>query len=119
METYINQSETEEIHECASCGQKFEQPIRAELHAGSVTEEYYACPRCLTKVGEVGHERREAIDETEEEAELPVEETVIVEKEKTEETQDCSYYLGYLRKREKGTPIPEGCFTCSKMIECI
>jgi len=81
-------------------------------------KEYYACPRCLSKVGEVERERRVEADEIEEEEELPVEETSTVEMGKTEETQGCPYYLGYLRKRQKGTAIPEGCLTCTKMIDC-
>jgi len=122
METAINQSRTGETCECPSCRQKFEQPVLAELRSGTATEQYYACPRCLTKVGEAEHEKRATTEEAHEEqdAELPVEETAVtvVEKEKAEETQSCPYSLGYLRKREKGTPIPEGCFTCSRMIEC-
>jgi DNA-directed RNA polymerase subunit RPC12/RpoP len=119
VETPINQSQTEKTYECTSCNQKVEQPILAQLHSGTTTEEYYACPRCLTKVGEPERDNKAKADEVEEEAALPVEEATIVVAEKTEETQICPYHLGYLRKREKGAPIPEDCFTCSKMIECI
>lgn len=122
MERNPNQTDPEETSICANCGEEFQQPLLAELHSGSIIEEYYACPRCLTKVGEVEHERRAEAEATEEaeEAEMPVEEASVVEVVKVEETQQsCPYHLGYLRKREKGSPIPEGCFTCSKMIECI
>ncbi len=120
METTINQSRTEDVCECPSCGTKFNQPLHAEFRSGTTTEEYYACPRCLTKVGEVEHERSAIVDEEQEEAALPIEESAPVVEEKTaEETPSCPYSLGYLRKRAKGSPIPEGCFTCSRMIECI
>jgi hypothetical protein len=115
------QSETKENSSCNICGEEFKKPLLAELHSGSIIEEYYACPRCLTKVGDVEHERKAEADEAlEEEAELPleVEETPNVETGKTEETQTCPNYMGYLRKRQKGTPIPEGCLTCTKMIDC-
>jgi DNA-directed RNA polymerase subunit RPC12/RpoP len=117
VERNLNQSELEETL-CASCGEEFERPLLAKLHSDSMIEEYYACPRCLSKVGEVKLERRKEADEIEEE-ESPGEETLNAETVKTEETQSCPYYVGYLRKRQKGTPIPEGCLTCSKMIECI
>jgi hypothetical protein len=69
----------------------------------------------------VEHGRKAEADEAlDEEAELPleVEENPNVETGKTEETQNCPHYLGYLKKRQKGTPIPEGCLTCTKMIDC-
>jgi hypothetical protein len=31
----------------------------------------------------------------------------------------CGQYFGYLNKRPKGTPIPETCLTCEKMVECM
>jgi DNA-directed RNA polymerase subunit RPC12/RpoP len=117
-----NPSETdpEDISVCANCGEEFQQPLLAELHSGSIIEEYYACPRCLTKVGEVEHERRAEAEEEAEENAAPMEEIPTIEAVKVEEPQqNCPYYVGYLRKREKGSPIPEGCFTCTKMIECI
>lgn len=119
MERNLNQPNSEETSQCAVCGEEFDQPLIAELHSGSMIEEYYACPRCLTKVGEVNHERRMETEETEEEDDLPIEEPSNIEAAKTEEAPPCPYHLGYLRKRDKSTQIPEGCFTCTKMIECI
>ncbi len=122
METAINQPETETIQECPSCGQKFEQPIHAELHSGDATEEYYACPRCFTKVQEIEPEKVVTTSELEESVEVHEEKPEtreMHEVEKPEKTPGCSYYLGYLKKRDKSAEIPEGCFTCAKMIECI
>jgi DNA-directed RNA polymerase subunit RPC12/RpoP len=120
VERNPNQTDLEETSVCAHCGEEFQQPLLAELHSGSIIQEYYACPRCLTKVGEVEHERRTEAEEAAEEAEPVEEEAAVVEVAAVEEKQqNCAYHLGYLRKREKGSPIPEGCFTCPKMIECI
>ena len=120
MEINSNQTDTEETSVCAHCGEEFNQPLLAELHSGSIIEEYYACPRCLTKVGEVEHERHAEVEESEEEAEIPIEEAATIEVTRVEEEKpSCAFHLGYLKKREKGAPIPEGCFTCRKMIECI
>ncbi|MDH5494502.1 MAG: hypothetical protein OEY24_02205 [Candidatus Bathyarchaeota archaeon] len=37
---------------------------------------------------------------------------------KTEE-KECSHYLGYLATLPKGTPFPEECFGCRKVIQCL
>jgi hypothetical protein len=31
----------------------------------------------------------------------------------------CPHHLGYLSKLPKNTPIPEECFFCSRLVECI
>jgi hypothetical protein len=31
----------------------------------------------------------------------------------------CGQFFGYLNKRPKGTPVPERCLTCEKMVECL
>jgi len=120
MEKNSNQPDTEETSICTQCGEEFNQPLLAELHREGVIEEYFACPRCLTKVGEVEREtaaEEEAVDV--EEDEVPAEEPINAEEVKTEERQSCPYFMGYLKKREKGTSIPEGCLTCSRMIDCL
>ena len=121
MERNHNQTDPEETTVCNLCGEEYEQPVLAELHSGNIIEEYYACPRCLTKVGEVEHEHEKRADaeEIEEENEVPMEEVPAVESAKPDDVPPCPYHLGYLRKRDKAAPIPEGCFTCTKMIECL
>ncbi len=120
MEEDRNRTDQEDASKCAQCGEEYAQPLLAELHSGNMIEEYYACPRCLTKVGEVEHERAVEAEKVEKEEEAPAEEAATIEAEKVEETQpQCAYHLGYLKKRDKGSPIPEGCFTCPKMIECV
>jgi DNA-directed RNA polymerase subunit RPC12/RpoP len=102
---------------CDVCGEEFDQPLFAEITSGDHTEEYYACPRCLTKVREVESQQKAKVEEQEEEeqsAEIQHED----ESGKTEETPACPYHLGFLKKRQKNSPIPETCFTCNKMIEC-
>jgi hypothetical protein len=32
---------------------------------------------------------------------------------------ECSHFFGYLRKIPKNTPIPDGCFSCRQMVECL
>ncbi len=104
---------------CDVCGEEFKHPLLTELISRDHTEEYYACPRCLTKVGEV--ERREKIEADEADGEEELEVVEVQEENETAKPGDasaCPYYLGYLKKRQKNSPIPENCFTCTKMIEC-
>jgi DNA-directed RNA polymerase subunit RPC12/RpoP len=113
---------------CDICGEEFEHPLFAELISGDHAEEYYACPRCLTKVGEVERQERVAVEEVDEADVEEDEETALVEEvvelppqpeeAKPQDSSGCPYYLGYLKKRPKNEPIPENCFVCAKMIEC-
>jgi len=109
-------SETHESSRCNTCGEEFEAPLFAVVSSGYLLEEYYACPRCLSKVGVVERNKTVEVDETEEEdkkfQEIEVE-------DKMEEAVTCAHYLGYLKRRPKNTPIPEECLTCAKMIECM
>ena len=31
----------------------------------------------------------------------------------------CQHELGYLKKRDRGSPIPDECLICVKMIDCM
>ncbi len=33
-------------------------------------------------------------------------------------SSQCTYGFGYLRKRPRDAPVPDGCLSCSRMIEC-
>ena len=55
--------ETQDDAVCDVCGEEFEHPLMAELISGDDAEEYYACPRCLSKVGEVEHQEKIEIEE--------------------------------------------------------
>jgi hypothetical protein len=93
----------------------FDAPLLAMVFSDYLVEEYYACPKCLSKVRSV--ERREQVefDDVGEEANslgMEVEDAVA-------EEVGCAHHLGYLKSRPKNTSIPEECLTCSKMIECM
>ena len=48
---------------------------------------------------------------------------VELDKEKSDEvsekTDTCSHHIGYLKERELKQQIPEECFLCSRVIECM
>jgi hypothetical protein len=39
--------------------------------------------------------------------------------EKASSGAECDHFFGFLNKRTKGTPVPEHCLTCEKMVECL
>ena len=111
-------SETNETSKCDTCGEEFEAPLFAMVSSGYLLEEYYACPRCLSKVCTAERNNPVETEEEEEEEEAETIQNFKVE-DKTEDTVVCTHYLGYLKRRPKNTPIPEECLTCSKMIDCM
>ena len=38
---------------------------------------------------------------------------------KKEAPEGCNNFLGYLRARHKSTPLPDECFTCRRLIDCV
>ncbi|MEM2969108.1 MAG: hypothetical protein QXJ76_07385 [Candidatus Bathyarchaeia archaeon] len=116
-----NNSLLSETIRCTTCNKEFATPIFAVISSGYLIEEYYACPRCLSKVTKIEAGKTIEVEETEEEKqeEAPAQKLEIAIEEKREETFGCSHHLGYLKQRPKNTPIPEECLTCAKMIECM
>ena len=102
---------------CHACGEEYESPLFAEVLTGPIVEEYYACPRCLTKVKEAETTDTEENDEPAEEEQPETTSDSLVQK--ADDTSSCPHTMGYLKKRPKNSPIPESCFTCNKMIECM
>ena len=102
---------------CSTCGAEFEKPLLAMVSSGFLIEEYYACPKCLSKVGSFERPKNVEVDEVEEEKEEEFPEMTVADT--AEETEACAHHLGYLKRRPKNTPIPEECLTCSKMIDCM
>jgi hypothetical protein len=33
--------------------------------------------------------------------------------------QECVHHFGYLRNQPKGTPVPDECFGCRKILQCL
>jgi DNA-directed RNA polymerase subunit RPC12/RpoP len=98
---------------CEECGKVYEKPILANIISEGQTQEYYACPRCMTKVSETP----KTIQEPQPPAQtVQAKKTTTVEKEAV---AGCAHYFGYLRKREKDKSFPDECLTCSKMVDCL
>ena len=94
--------------ECDKCRMNFRKPILATVWSNGDVKSYYACPRCLSKV----HVKKKK------------ENVFLIRKaEKIKESHEnvvgCKHFFGFLKKRPKGSPIPDECLTCSRMIECL
>jgi DNA-directed RNA polymerase subunit RPC12/RpoP len=125
--------ETGERSKCETCGEEYGQPLLAENLSGSSPEEYYACTRCLSKVKPIAETKDTLELEEEPSMESPevdvnheleaeeVKETPVIPKSKIEVNiqSSCQHELGYLKKRDKSSPIPDECLICTKMIDCM
>ncbi len=104
---------------CENCGDRFEKPLFTTISSGQVLKEYYACPKCLSKIISVDVQKPKKVTQIENfKEELP--EAEIKEETKIEnKIIGCKNSIGYLKRRPKNSPIPEECFTCNKMIDCM
>jgi len=120
--------EMREHNRCETCGEEYEQPLLAENLSGSSLESYYACSRCLSRVAGIRKPSQAVVEE-----ESPAEETLASEevgeveeipnipkgKIEVNVQASCQHQLGYLKKRDRGSAIPDECLICTKMIECM
>ena len=106
-------STTDAASKCSTCGEEFKTPLLAMVTSGFKVEEYHACPKCLSRVALIENQKKTKVNEVEEE---PPKKEV---EDNKEEDVGCQHRFGYLKQRSKKDPIPEECFTCAKMIDCI
>jgi len=112
--------EASNYSKCQTCGEEIDRPIFAKVTLAHSTEEYIACPKCLSKM------QRTEMQEDPESDELATNESAgpinmeheKYQKEESTEDSTCPYQFGYLRKHQRNLPIPEECLICKKMIEC-
>jgi DNA-directed RNA polymerase subunit RPC12/RpoP len=104
------------------CGRSFDHPVELTVLSSNPAETYLACPYCMSRMD----------TKTEEEEQRPIRSVsatsriaAILKKEQDKLDQrgtdegNCSNGFGYLKKRPKGTPIPDECLVCEKMIQCL
>lgn len=116
---------------CIRCGKQFTKPIFAINNSPGLAEAYYACPSCLSKVEIRKEEKKPELKvEAKPEAQVqhetaPAEVKIETKAESKSENQAptpasiCAHYNGYLKNRPKNTPVPEECFTCTLMLDCM
>jgi hypothetical protein len=116
----------------SKCGKEIKESIFLTNLSVKPTEQYDACPYCLTKL--IPKTPAEPEEITPSEDEVPknvnvsgsqmlkkVEDLVLSSseiKEKVEGT-GCPQKFGYLANRPKDAPIPSECLLCPKMVDCM
>jgi len=102
------------------CGKNFDRPIELTVLSSNPVETYPACPYCMSRI-DIAEEEQKPTKNTL--TSLRIRTVLEKEQEKAEkkETDEikCSHGFGYLKKRSKGTPIPDECLLCQKMIQCL
>ncbi len=109
------------------CGKVFSEPLKlTNLSHRPRVETYYACPFCFSRI-----EIDEVLASTESaevkpKAEPEVAASPLKERRNekiTDETNttasECPHQFGYLKSRSKGEAIPDRCFTCEKILQCM
>jgi len=91
------------------CRKVFERPLVLTDFSRTPRETYYACPHCLTKVDVVVKDPHKSMDSV----------SVETSGNAPEKTpSECQYQFGYLKTLPRETTIPDGCLTCSKLLQC-
>jgi len=112
------------------CGKTFEHPLQLTVLCNDPVETYPACPYCMSRIeNEEEREEREPQEDQELANETPIALKIktALQKEQERETEEpeeptapkCTHDIGYLKKRPKGTSIPDECLVCPKMIQCL
>ncbi len=102
---------------CVECGRIFNEPIELTVRADGSLKTYYACPHCFSRVS-ISDNLEKGVSEANRSAST---------KDVKETTQDieknkpvgCPHFLGFLKTRPEGSPIPEECLTCASIIQCM
>jgi hypothetical protein len=104
--------ENQELFKCSGCNGTFKKPLLATVCSHGYAQTYYACPRCLAKVGGVmGSKNNKDVS--------PLAGKVKRAVINQESTIECKHFLGYLKQRPKSISIPDECLVCDKIVECL
>ena len=113
----------------SKCGRSFTQPIElTTIQTDGSLETYDACPHCFSRV----NLKNSRIEKTETildklrktPSEAPPNAPKKGLKEKVKDIEKikpagCANFLGHLKTRPKGSPIPEECLTCVSVMQCM
>jgi len=125
----ILQKKQEIVCSYSKCGKSFSEPIELTLiQADGSPETYYACPHCFSRVSLEDRKIERKEKSSDKSKKSPSEALPSVSKKDLEEDASgvekvkpagCVHFLGYLRTRPKGTPIPDECLTCAAIMDCM
>lgn len=113
----------------SKCGRSFTEPIElTAIQANGSPETYHACPHCFSQVN-LGKRKAEETKTSSDKlrkgpSEAPPSAPKKDLKEKAkgiEKTKPpaCPHFIGHLKTRPKGSPIPDECLTCAAVMQCM
>jgi len=50
---------------------------------------------------------------------VKAEEVTVLPTQSSKNSKTCPYHFGYLKKHAKNKPIPDECWNCSRIVECL
>jgi len=124
----------ENLHVCGylRCGKAFDTPLRlTDLSHKPHSETYYACPYCFSKVDNSGNAESSSISSelkrlhgggyglTEREGAGRNSRDPAQKETNKAPTTNCPHHLGYLKTRPKDEAVPDSCFVCAKILQCL
>jgi len=115
--TLVTSEEQASACSCTKCGKSFSQPVELTVRTKGSLETYQACPHCFSQVSVSDNLKKPPSEAALDALANAVKETAKdIEKNKQ---AGCSNFLGYLKKRPKGSPIPDECLTCDSIMQCM
>jgi len=135
---WLTENSNESFYRCPNqeCRKIFQKPIVLTDLSQTSPQVYSACPHCgfhleMASLSAVGKKNKLAFKiprSPEESMEISEKPTADKDVQKLPTASPkplqgrppkCSHFLGYLRKIPRDTPIPDECFSCPKMVECL
>ena len=95
------------------CGKIFGEPIELTVRAEGSLETYHACPHCFSRIS-LPHNLEKDLPK------VPL--NVLSDDSKDIDKNrpvGCAHFLGYLKNRPEGSPIPDPCLTCISILKCM
>lgn len=101
----------------SKCGKSFTEPIKLTLiQPDGSLEIYDACPHCFSQVNLENRKVEETETSSDKLKKGLKKRAKGIEKAKP---VGCAHFIGYLKTRPKGSPIPEECLTCPAILRCM
>ena len=82
------------------CEYQITEPIKINDFSTRPKRTYHGCPCCLIEIRNKYYSTKHSQLEK-------------------KDSKVCTFFFGYLKARSKDTSIPQECFVCPKLIECI
>jgi len=132
---WLTENSNESFYRCPNqeCRKIFQKPIVLTDLSQNSPQVYSACPHCgfhleVASLSAVGKKTKTAFKiprSPEESVEKPAVDKdaqkipTASSKPLQARPPKCSHFLGYLRKIPRDTPIPDECFSCPQMVDCL